>query len=750
MSGNPYREKLETAIIESTVEGSPFVFDDWAKNEPVTQEDRGVAKIVRADFLRNLCLGALPNERWPDHRRIHPKGINVVGLAISGTLDLAGCVIKQPIRMSNCVFDEGNGIALNDARTRSFAIPGCDPWFLNVDSARIVGGFLAQGVRCSGGANFSNAYVSGRLNCSGATFKGDECGLSADGLRVDGGMFLNAVDGTGFTAKGKEAVSLRSAHIGGQLGCSGATFEGEERGLTADGLRVDGGMFLSIAGDKGFTATGKEAVRLLGAHIAGQLGCSGATFEGEECGLSADGLRVDGDMFLDVADDKDFTSTGKEAVRLLGAHISGQLGCNGATFNGQKCGLSADGLRVEGGMFLGMAGDKGFTASGQVAVRLLGAHIAGQLGCSGATFEGEGHGLTADRLRVGGDLFLAGGFVAIGEIAVSLNSSEIEGSLWLDLSLIQSTPGGIAVMLDRAEVKDRLQIEPITEPNKGWIGAVDLRNASADVLADSPDAWPKVDQGMILLDGFRYRHLLDPHRDFRLEWLRRQPDDHLNGEFRPQPWEQLAKVYRESGHPEEARGILVAKQNQFSPVLWRRIFPQLAVWWRETSRPQWRQSLRVGRATLAYLWHQFLHWTVAYGYRPLRASVYLLLIWLAGAWFFLLADSSGLMAPTQAAANAYLAKTGEMLPGYPEFQPLWYSLDVSLPVVDLHQESFWEPSASVCAGSAPEAVHPGHCASARSAGLRWLLEWWRVSQILAGWILVALAVAGLTGIVKKD
>src|SRR5665811_2141415 len=91
--------------------------------------------------------------------------------------------------------------------------------------------------------------------------------------------------------------------------CSGATLTNEAgSALTADELAVDGDLFLRAA-----TVTGE--VRLLGAHIGGQLACSGATLTNEAGpALYADGLTVDGDLFLPAA-------TVTSEVRLLGAHI---------------------------------------------------------------------------------------------------------------------------------------------------------------------------------------------------------------------------------------------------------------------------------------------------------------------------------------------------------------------------------------------------------------------------------------------
>ena len=87
-------------------------------------------------------------------------------------------------------------------------------------------------------------------------------------------MFLRG----GFTATGAGehgAVRLLGAHIGGQLDCDGASLRNDSGpALIADGLQVGQGMFLR----GGFTATGAGddgAVRLVGAHIGGQLDCTG-------------------------------------------------------------------------------------------------------------------------------------------------------------------------------------------------------------------------------------------------------------------------------------------------------------------------------------------------------------------------------------------------------------------------------------------------------------------------------------------
>ena len=212
-------------------------------------------------------------------------------------------------------------------------------------------------------------------------------------------MFLSG----GFTATGSGedgAVRLLGAHIGGQLDCTGATLRNKSGpALIADGLQVGQGMFLS----DGFTATGSGevgAVRLLGAHIGGQLDCTGATLRNDSGpALLADSLQVGQAMFLRGG----FTATGSGedgAVRLLGAHIGGQLDCTGATLrNDSGPALNADSLQVGQAMFL----SGGFTATGSGengAVRLPGAHIGGQLDCTGATLRNNsGPALTLTACR---------------------------------------------------------------------------------------------------------------------------------------------------------------------------------------------------------------------------------------------------------------------------------------------------------------------------------------------------------------
>jgi hypothetical protein len=123
---------------------------------------------------------------------------------------------------------------------------------------------------------------------------------------------------------------LAWARVGGQLECSDATITNPSGpALRAGSLQVAGSAFLS----PNFTADGDGelgAVRLAGAHIGRQMDCSGATIANPSGpALHGERLHVDGDLLLRAG----FTADGAGelgAVRLAGAHIGGQLDCSGA------------------------------------------------------------------------------------------------------------------------------------------------------------------------------------------------------------------------------------------------------------------------------------------------------------------------------------------------------------------------------------------------------------------------------------
>jgi hypothetical protein len=94
-----------------------------------------------------------------------------------------------------------------------------------------------------------------------------------------------------------------------------------------------------------------------------------------------------------------------------------------------------------------------------------------------------------------------------------------------------------------------------------------------------------------------------------------------------------------------------------------------------------------------------------------------------------------------------------MRPTYPEnrpaddsryevLHPLLYSLDVFLPFVNLHQEHYWWPDAQASGRYSALGV------PVRLTGALVLYYLW--AQIIAGWLLSAIFIAGVTGLLRNE
>ncbi|MGW3988902.1 oxidoreductase [Streptomyces sp. NPDC004830] len=205
-------------------------------------------------------------------------------------------------------------------------------------------------------------------------------------------------------------------------------------------------------------------------------------------------------------------------------------------------------------------------------------------------------------------------------------------------------------------------------------GRVVLSGAKVVNLMDRADAWPG--PGRLHMGGFAYENLV-PRGPFpldeRLRWVAA-----ATAEYNPEPYERLAAVLRAGGEDQGAREVLLAKQRRH------------------------RESL----PPAAKVWGYAQDWTVAYGYRPGRAAVWMVVLWAAGSVAF-------------AQAGHPPMKRGE----HPEWSPVLFTLDLLLPVVDLGQVGFWQ--------------------------LRGGWQWLATAMILLGWILATTVAAGATRLLRR-
>jgi hypothetical protein len=89
----------------------------------------------------------------------------------------------------------------------------------------------------------------------------------------------------------------------------------------------------------------------------------------------------------------------------------------------------------------------------------------------------------------------------------------------------------------------------------------------------------------------------------------------------------------------------------------------------------------------------------------------------------------------------------EAAPSPPEaaherLHPLLYSVDVFLPFVNLHQEHYWWPDAD----RSGDVAVLGQRLRINGSFLRFYL--W--TQLIAGWLLSAIFIAGVSGLMRSD
>jgi hypothetical protein len=489
---------------------------------------------IRAELIRDLVLGR-------GGAPLDPLGVRVHGARVTGTLDLTHVPAAVGIELRGCYFERAvllTGARLPWLTLTASHLPALDGDGLRVDGDVLLGdGFTVTGQGEEGAVRLLGARIGGQLNLNGTRLT-NETGPAfiGDGLHVYGDVF-----GGGFVAIGHgelSAVRLPGAHIKGQLNFNRAELANQAGpALIGDGLHVDGGLVLT----EGFTATGhceRGAVRLPGAHISGQLNLDGAEMiSNAGPAFIGDHLQVNGGVFLDG-----FTATGHGedgAVRLPGAHVTGQLNLDRAELiNYAGPAFLGDHLQVDSDMFA-----EGLTATGHStdsAVRLSDAHIRGQLNINGAKLTNQaGRALIGDHLQVDSDMF-AEGFTATGHStdgAVQLPNASIGGQLNLNGATL-TNPAGPVLDLEDAKVKHLFLPAHV-------FCAQGETNRSHCVAPARRLALSGLDYTSLQAVGWRdWLHLITHHTH----------------DYRPQPYQQLAAVLKATGYDSSARDVLIAQQ----------------------------------------------------------------------------------------------------------------------------------------------------------------------------------------------
>ena len=427
--------------------------------------------------------------------------------------------------------------------------------------------------------------------------------------------------------------------------------------------------------------------------------------------IFAPGIVVDGDA--DIGWDgheygSEFRASGE--VYLQGARIGGLLCFGGGRFHSSAAPLSGVQAEIKAAIDIADIAVKGAVRmccgfESQGAVVLRGANIGGALMCNGGRFINPGNvALQALSASIGGDVYLSedeqfGDFEADG--LVDFTSARVGGLLYVHRAKFNgatgSTHGLNAGLID---MQKTLIWQKVELPNGATLN---LTGAKVGIFMDDERSWPK--PGDLILDGFTYSGLTPPvDAASRLRWLALQPPG-----LHRQPYRQLARVLRETGDEPGAIEVLIAEEDA--------------------------RYVRFG--FFSALWGGFLKWTIGYGHRPLLALLWSLLVVTIGYIVTMVAKTAGVMRRTYP-ENAPVASDES----YERLYPLLYSLDVFLPFVNLHQEHYWWPNSSQTGELEIRGL------KLRVHGSLVLYYMWM--QIIAGWMLSAIFVAGITGLLRND
>ena len=712
----------ERKVLDAFREGKSGNTEDARKLEeaegmPVVDLEN---QVIRGDFVRGLfcedCYG-----------EINYRGTIIYRAKVNSVLNMAFYETRIPVRFHSCRFDKK--LQLEGFECPELIFMECKlQQGLNANQSKIgKGAFLAL-CESIGEVSLFRARIGGQLSCAGAKFMNKNGrALFAHNMEVDGSVLLNE----GFKSAGE--ISLFGARIEGQLSCTGASFMNESGcALFAHNMKVDGCVLLN----EGFKSRGE--VRLEGAEIGMWISCSNGNFMNKEgCALFAQGIQVRGSVFLD----QNFRAEG--SVHLSGAEIKGQLSSKGGSFiNREKEVLLAQGIKVGDSVIL----SGGFRTEGEVRldnaeiggtldctdgtfinkkrnafiaqnakidgsvhmggrfksegkVSLGNVEIGGQLNCENGSFiNKEGDALFAQSMKVASAVLLNGGFEARG--MVHLAGAEIKGELnctdgnfineegalvaqsikvAADVAIGEKFKATGEVNLYRAKIDGGLLLE------KCHFTGLRLTDAQVGTFSDDEVNYNDSGGGHYDINGFSYQRLGGKWEDVkqvesRLAWL-----DSMNKDdkFRPQPYEQLMKVYREMGHMNWARKVGFALEEK------RRKHMKFI------QEPWWK------------FWYWVLKATIGYGYKPFRSFSWFAGFIITGYLLFsstlLCAEYSPvedwpgcevrLMLPSDAKVllSDEWRKNQIVIEDYPQFSPFLYAVETALPVLPLGQTDRWHP-----------------------------------------------------------
>lgn len=190
-----------------------------------------------------------------------------------------------------------------------------------------------------------------------------------------------------------------------------------------------------------------------------------------------------------------------------------------------------------------------------------------------------------------------------------------------------------------------------------------------------------------------------------LSYLRHPGKAGSPGRFATQPYEQLASVYQQAGQNSEAHEVVLERRRDVR---------------RYGNLTGYRKALNL-----------LLDKTIQYGYQTWRAVLMIAVVYAVAVAVFLVAQHhAGLIVPLMETSSGKPAPpVTQCTSSYPCFYPAGYAIDTVIPIINVHQATYWGPNGQASWGHALTVFT------------------WVCTAL--GWALATLTVAGYTGLVRN-
>jgi hypothetical protein len=493
--------------------------------------------------------------------------------------------------------------------------------------------------RISESAFISDSEFHGPLRIPGCAVGGDlslaRCRFDTVGATSQAVEATNLQVGRDLSAPEIElrgGFSLSGSQIGGNLRMNSSRLSTVDPVrtpvLSLDRCRVAGSIILSESHFYG-------EVRLRAATIGVQMIFERGVVESVRNVGDGFSLTADRASFLGSAYFTETRFIGE--VRLIGANIAGQLGFTRARLEGRELSegdaLSLDGATIAGGIFC-----RDLRAHG--CIRFPRAKIGAHADFSGSvveSFPGKddclvGEGVNAEAVLDFTRARLRG--------RINLASAKIQGRLMFRISSLSGGGAKNTLSLSLAHIDD-LVLMP-----QDVVGPVDFSGVEIGSLSDARGGrFRGQPPAEIELEGATYSlpEPLDAHQ--RLKWI-----GGGSNRYSPGTHQELARAFRQAGKAGEARKVLMAGERR--------------------ARSQYK------RLSVRGIWQDFLWITVGNGYRNSLAALWLV----------------GLITLGTIAVAIGKGSFQPLRPIHPDFNPTLYAIDVTVPILDLGQQSSFTAS----------------------------------------------------------